>query len=67
MGWLIPWKLLDWAKDNRVLRLRWFGLEVEFLQQAPVPGREGVKPDGRPMTEAERMAEYEKTLMHSVS
>ena len=66
MRFMIPWRLLDWARDNRVLRLRWFGLEVEFLQQAQVP-REGTPPDGKPMTAAEEAEAYEKTLLHSVS
>lgn len=26
----IPWKLLAWARDNRVLRLRYGRLEAEF-------------------------------------
>jgi len=30
---LIPWRLLQWARDNRVLRIRWFGLEAEFAVQ----------------------------------
>ena len=32
MSFLIPWRLLEWARDNRVLRIRWFGLEAEFVQ-----------------------------------
>ena len=66
MRFLIPWRLLDWARDNRVLRLRWFGLEVEFLQQAAMP-REGQRPDGKPLTPEEQAKEYEATLLHSVS
>ncbi|MFI5401061.1 MAG: hypothetical protein ACHQZQ_08435 [SAR324 cluster bacterium] len=35
MSFLIPWRLLNWARDNRVLRIRWFGLEAEFAVPPP--------------------------------
>jgi hypothetical protein len=70
----IPWQLLAWARDNRVLRLRWCGLEAEFAQtlappQAParawepssdLPEEERV----RQIQEHERQ-EQERLLFHS--
>ena len=52
--------LLEWCRDNRVLRIRVNGLEAEFLQSgqtAPEPRKE--------LTPEEARAEHERILMHS--
>ena len=54
--------LLEWARDNRVLRLKVSGLEVEFLQEPKPRALDEGPPDETP---EQRQARIDKVMYHS--